>query len=416
MRTRAVFLLSISLLTTIALPAEVLSEERWPGWLGPNRDGWVSEFQAPATWPKELKSVWQLQVGTGYGSPLLDGDVVYQHARVGEDEVVWCVDLSNGKVLWRQSYPTPFTIGGGAERHGKGPKSSPILADGRLFTFSITGVLSAWDSKTGKLLWQKDHSDRFEKGHPYWGASASPIVDGDRVIVHFGTDGKGMLIAHDTKTGAEIWSQGEDGPSYSSPLVVEIAGIRQIIDWNQRTLAGVESETGRLLWEHPFPQANTDQNMPTPTFHNGMIILGAENRGLHLLEPRLENGQWSVLERWYQNQIALDMASAVVNDNQLYGLSHYSSGRLFCVDIANGEILWQSGGRTGDNATFLAVPKYVIALIDTGELQILKAAGKDTSVAASYEVSDKPTWSPPVLLNDGFLIKDQDTLTRWSFE
>ena len=86
MRARAVFLLSISLLTTIALPAEVLSEERWPGWLGPNRDGWVSEFQAPATWPKELKSVWQLEVGTGYGSPLLDGDVVYQHARVGEAE------------------------------------------------------------------------------------------------------------------------------------------------------------------------------------------------------------------------------------------------------------------------------------------------------------------------------------------
>ena len=144
--------------------------------------------------------------------------------------------------------------------------------------------------------------------------------------------------------------------------------------------------------------------------------LPAENRGLHLLEPRLENGEWSVLERWYQDKIALDMASAVVNDNRLYGLSHYSSGRLFCVDITNGEILWQSGGRTGDNATFLAVPKHVIALISNGQLQILEAAGKDSSVVASYDVSEKPTWSPPVLLSDGFLIKDQDTLTRWSFE
>jgi outer membrane protein assembly factor BamB len=181
----------------------------------------------------------------GYGSPLVAGGRVYQHARQGDDEVVWCLDLKIGAVRWQQSYATPFKIGGGGEYHGKGPKSSPTLADGRLFTMSVTGMLTAWDAASGKRLWQFDASDRFKKTHPRWGASASPIVDGDRVIAHFGTDGRGALIALDAATGKEVWRQGEDGPSYASALVVEISGVRQVIDWNERALVGVDARISR---------------------------------------------------------------------------------------------------------------------------------------------------------------------------
>ena len=390
------------------------ADVHWPGWLGPNRNGWVSGFQPPAQWPDRLERSWQLEVGTGYGSPLVARGRVYQHARQGEDEVVWCLDLETGEVRWRESFAVPFKMGGGGEWHGKGPKSSPVLADGRIFTMSISGILSAWDADTGESLWRRDYGARFQRGHPYWGAATSPIVDGDRVIVHFGTDEAGVLVALDVGSGNEVWSQGKDGASYSSPLLVEIHGVRQVVEWNHRSLVGVDSAAGNLLWEYPFPHEGTNQNMPTPTFHKGCVLIGGENRGVRSVQPQRSGDAWTVKEKWHQKKVALDMSSAVINGNLLYGFSHLGRGRLFCLDTETGDVLWQGPGRTGDNVTFLSIPGYIVALIDDGQLQIVAASGGRFDKVASYQVAESPTWAPPVLLPNGILVKDQQTLARWS--
>lgn len=387
---------------------------RWTGWLGSERDGWVDYFNPPAQWPKKLKRVWQAKVGTGYGSPLVADGRVYQHARQGDNEVVWCLDLKTGKVKWRKSYPAPFTIGGGGQYHGKGPKSCPVLADGKLMTMSITGILTAWDTSSGKRVWRCDYGSRFKKWHPRWGASTSPIVDGKRVVVHFGTDFQGALVALDIATGKVVWSQGKDGPQYSSPLLVEIQGIRQIIDWNERAIVGVESKTGRKLWEHPAKGNFRDQNMPTPVFHKGRILLGAENRGIRGLDPRIENGTWKVREAWHQKDVALNMSSAVINNDLLYGHSHYQEGRFFCLDPKTGKVLWLGPPRTGKHATFLAIPGYMVALVNDGTLLIFKATSESFQKVASYRVAKDRTWAPPVLLKNGILVKDQESLTLWS--
>ncbi len=390
------------------------ADDYWSGWLGPKRNGWVSGFQPPTRWPEQLERGWQVEVGTGYGSPLVSGGRVYQHARQGDDEVVWCLDLKTGAVKWRKSYAAPFTIGGGAQKHGKGPKSSPALADGRLFTLSITGLLSAWDAASGKLLWRRDYSKRFKKGHPYWGASTSPLVDGNRVVVHFGTDGQGALIALDAKSGEEVWSHGKDGASYAAPILVELQGIRQIVELNMRALVSVDSKSGRRLWEYPYPQVGTDQNMVTPAYHRGLVLVGGENRGIRGLEPRLDNGIWTVKQRWHQKKVALDMSTAVVNGDLLYGFSHYGRGRLFCLDPKTGEVRWQGPGRTGENVMFLSIPGHVVALINDGQLKIIAASGDRFKMVASYRVAESSTWAPPVLLESGILVKDSQTLTLWS--
>ena len=392
------------------------AELTWTGWLGgPERAGWVSGFETPAKWPEELTAKWKVDVGTGYGSPLVTDGFVYQHARQGDDEVVWCVDLESGKTKWRHSHPMPFKMGGGGEWHGKGPKSSPALADGRLFTMSISGVLSAFDAGSGAMLWRRDYGAKFDANTPYWGASTSPLVDGERVIVHFGNDEKGVLVALDAESGTEVWTQGNAGASYSSPLVAEIDGVRQIIEWNHDALVGVESATGNLLWEYPFPHVGNNQNMPTPAFHKGIVFVGGENRGMHAIEPQLNGETWSAKQIWEKDEVALDMSSAIVNGDLLYGFSHYGKGRLFCMRVDSGEILWQSPGRVGSNVMFLSIPDHVVALIDNGELQVIKATGEGYAKAASYRVSDQPTWAPPVLLSDGVLVKDRDTLIRYSF-
>ena len=410
----------ISIVPSILLPgnhlySHVFGEDfHWPGWLGPDRNGWVGQVLPPTRWPEQLKRNWQLKVGTGYGSPLVVAGHVYQHARQGDHEVIWCLDLETGSVKWRQQQSVPFKIGGGGERHGKGPKSCPLWADGRILTMSITGVLSAWDASSGALKWRRDYASQFKTGHPYWGASTSPIADGHRIFVHFGTDDAGVLVALDSKTGQELWRHGKDGASYSSPLVVEIEGTRQVVQWNHRALVGVESATGRPLWEYPFPHVGSNQNMPTPTFYKDRIILSGENRGMVSLRPHQENGNWEVTELWFQKKIALDMSSAIVNDDLLYGFSHYGKGRLFCLEIETGNILWQGPGRSGDNATFLAIPNHVVALLDNGLLEVIATNRNRLQRVVSYRVAANSTWAPPVLLPGGLLVKDGDSLTRWS--
>ena len=397
------------------IPALPAADLVWPGLLGPRRDGWVEHFKIPARWPKQLKKEWSVEVGAGYGTPLVEGKRVYQHARQGEEEVVWCVDLASGKQIWRKSYKTPFKIGGGGERHGKGPKSCPVMADGRLFTLSITGMIHAWDVESGSLLWRKDYRGKWEKGNqPNWGVSTSPIVDGDRLIVHLGNDGVGALLAFDVKSGQEVWRQGEHGTSYSSPLLVEIAGVRQVVQWNHETLAGVESRTGKLLWEYPAPHRSHNQNMPTPVFHKGRILLGGENRGIKCLEPLLKGGKWSVNRLWHQRKVALDMSTAVINGDHLYGMSHFKMGQIFCLDPRDGTIRWLSEGRIGQNVAFLALEGHVAALRANGELRIIAADPAAYRARAAYQVAPDQTWAPPVLLDRKILIKDLNRLTLWS--
>ena len=411
MRTFLVLALAGALIPV--LPAADLV---WPGLLGPQRDGWVEHFKIPARWPKQLKKEWSVEVGAGYGTPLVEGQRVYQHARQGEEEVIWCVDLASGKQIWRKSYKNPFKIGGGGERHGKGPKSCPVMADGRLFTLSITGMIHAWDVESGSLLWRKDYRGKWEKGNqPNWGVSTSPIVDGERLIVHLGNDGVGALMAFDVKSGREVWSQGEHGSSYSSPLLVEIAGVRQVVQWNHETLAGVESRTGKLLWEYPAPHRSHNQNMPTPVFHKGRILLGGENRGIKCLEPLLKDGKWSVNRLWHQRKVALDMSTAVINGDHLYGMSHFKMGQIFCLDPRDGTIRWLSEGRVGQNVAFLALEGHVAALRANGELRIIAADPAAYRARAAYRVAPDQTWAPPVLLDSKILIKDLNRLTLWSF-
>ncbi len=407
----ALFLLALA---PACPPANGKEESRWPGWLGADRTGWVDHFEVPAKWPAKLTRIWSVPVGTGYGSPLVAGDRVFQHARQGEEEVVWGLDLATGKRLWRKSYRTPFQMGGGARKHGKGPKSSPVLADGRLFTLGITGTLSAWKADSGELLWRRDFKKRFEKPYPYWGVATSPLVDGERLFVHLGTCEAGALLALDVKTGKEIWSHDQHGHCYSSPLITRFHGVRQLVEWNHEGLAGLDPATGRLLWEYSFPHTGQNQNMPTPAIHKGRILAGGENRGMRSIEPHLQDGAWSVTENWRTREIALDMSSAIINRDLLYGFSHFKSGQLFCLDPGTGKVRWLGAGRTGENVMFLAIPGHIVALINTGELRIIAADGDAYKQVASYKVSERETWAPPVLLEDRILVKNHDTLTLWS--
>ena len=385
----------------------------WDGWRGPGRNANVPDYNVPAVWPRSLEQVWSVAVGGGYSSPLVSDGKVYQQARVGGDEVLWCLDAETGEAIWKASTKVDFRSGSGGERHGPGPKSTPTLADGRIFTLSITGTLTAWSAEEGELLWQRDFKERLDEGHPYWGVSMSPLVEDDRLYAHVGSCEKGALFCLDPETGKDIWVQIAHTNCYSSPVVAEVEGVRQLVGFNHDGLCGVDLKTGQVLWIYSYPHEGRSQNTPTPVYHDGLFILGAEDRGMFAVRVSQGKDGWKAEEAWAHREASLDMSSPVVSEGVVYGFSHFKSGQLFGMDPGSGTILWRGEPRSGENASLVAVPGYVLSLTDRGSLQVLRCGGEHGEVVRAYSVGEKGTWTAPSLVEDSIFIKDGDELSRW---
>ncbi|MGH9147419.1 MAG: PQQ-binding-like beta-propeller repeat protein, partial [Vicinamibacterales bacterium] len=244
MDTNRRVVIAIAGLVGATLLAAAPAAQDWPQWRGPERDGVITAFNAPASWPEQLTEQWKVEVGQGYATPLLVGDRLYLYTRQKDDEVMSALDARTGKVIWRTSYPAPFTMNSSTARHGPGPKSTPTFASGRLFTLGMTGVVTAFDAATGKRLWQKAASPV----QPLFHTAMSPVVDGNLVIVLVGGHDDGALTAFDVATGDAKWSWNGDGPAYGSPMVFDLGGTRQVVTFTQKNLVGVSLATGELLW------------------------------------------------------------------------------------------------------------------------------------------------------------------------
>lgn len=401
----------LPVLASCMLTASAAETPSWTGWRGPARDAQIKHFSPPAKWPEQLDKVWRVEVGEGYSTPLVTGDRIYQHARQRGEEVLWCLDRQTGKPIWRRATAIDFEAGAGGERHGLGPKSTPTVADGRVFTLSITGVLAAWSADDGNPLWRRDFRERFEVSHPYWGTATSPIVDGERLFVHTGSCEKGALFCIDTATGKDLWVRDEDANCYSSPLIETIDGVRQIVEFNHSGLCGIDLDSGSLLWKHPFPHRGNNQNTPTPLRYRDLWIVGGENRGMFCVRPRKIDGNWPVEEVWRHRNVSIDMNSPVVNDGLVYGFSHLKMGRIFCLDPNTGEVLWEGEPRAGENGHFLSLPGHVLALTDDGSLRVLRANRQAFDAIRTYQIAQDGTWAAPALVGDALLIKERNHLS-----
>ncbi|HSF40853.1 MAG TPA: PQQ-binding-like beta-propeller repeat protein, partial [Thermoanaerobaculia bacterium] len=256
---------------TAVLMAGAAQAADWPQWRGPARDGVAASFSAPKAWPEKLQKVWSVDVGKGHSSPIVVGERIYLLSRQGENEVVSAFELATGKVLWKDTYPAAFSPAPEARSHGSGPFATPAHHDGRLYTFGINEILSAYDAKSGKLLWRNDYGKEYETPRPYYGASASPLLVDGLCVVQVGGPGKGALLALDAKTGQVKWKQEGDGPGYGTSVVAEFSGLRQIVTPTQQNLAGTDLATGKLLWQMPF-KVPYDQNIITPVVMGDLFI------------------------------------------------------------------------------------------------------------------------------------------------
>ena len=386
--------------------AVVTWAQDWPQWRGPNRDGVVGVYSAPAVWPEKLKLKWKVNVGEGHSSPVMADGKIYLHTRQGEREVVSCLRPGTGEVIWQEAYAASYTVNPAAERHGKGVKSTPVVQAGRIYTMGIGGILSCFDAKTGKPQWRK------EFGSPDFGTAMSPLVDRGLLIAYVGTGGHGALTAFDAETGSERWSWKGDGPAYASPIVVELGGTRQVVTQSQHNIVGASEATGELLWHIPFNTAY-DQNIVTPVLYRDTLIFSGLDNGVMAVRVLKRGSEWSTETVWQNKDVSMYMSSPVVSGDLLFGLSHHKRGQFFCLDPRNGTTLWTSEGREATNAAIVDAGTVLLLLTDNAELIVVKKSGKGFEPLRKYSVADSPTWAHPVVLSGGILIKDTTTLALW---
>jgi outer membrane protein assembly factor BamB len=384
-----------------------LSAQEWTQWRGPTRDG-QSLSTLPKNWPETLSVRWKVTVGEGYASPLLSGGRLLQFARQGDDEVAMALDPATGKVLWQQSYPAPWTPVNSAARHGKGPKSTPLVYDGTLYTFGATAILSAWDAATGRLVWRKDYAKDFKGTWPQFGTAMSPVAADGTIVVLTGTNGDGAVIAYDAKTGTQKWIWKGDGPAYGSPVVVDIAGTRQVVTPTETLAASLSLSSGDLLWKIDFP-GRSGMNIPTPLAMGQRLVL-AGDPGTMLVQPRKGASGWTPEKVWQITELTMRHSSPVQKGNLIFGFTNRNSGMFFCVDASTGKTLWTSDPRQGDNAVLYVAGDVLLLLKDNADLIVANATGDGFQPLRTYKVADSATYANPLILDKGIVIKDNTAL------
>jgi outer membrane protein assembly factor BamB len=426
-----VSVLSVTSLLSVFSVAMVAQD--WTQWRGPQRTGATAAFKAPATWPERPKQVWKVKAGEGHASPIVAEGRVYLFARVADREGATAFDLATGKQLWQQLYDAPYRMNSAATGHGKGPKATPIYDRGRVYTFGISGILSAFQAADGKVVWRRDFAKEFPTTSPDFGVSMSPIVVGNLLVIHAGGSGNGAILGIDAATGQTKWSWKGDGPAYASPVVAELGGTRQIITQSQRNVVALAAADGRLLWQVPFT-TEYEQNIITPVVVGDLVIyagIGKPTTAIRVTKAEadpasavrtpagsrrsLGEGGWQTAKAWENADIPMYMSSPVEANGYLYGLTNRNRGQFFSVHARTGKTVWTTKGREADNAALVAAGDLILATTTEGELVVIRANPKQFDLVKRYTVAESPIWAHPAVVPNGLVVKDAETLALWTF-
>jgi outer membrane protein assembly factor BamB len=382
----------------------------WPQWRGTNRDGKVTGFTAPPTWPKELAQKWKATVGSGDSTPALVGDKLYAFARQGEDEVTLCLNAADGKEVWKDKYAAE-AVTGAAARH-PGPRSSPAVADGKVVTLGVGGVVSCLDAATGKVLWRKDE---FPKVVPKFFAAMSPMIADGMAIAQLGGQGNGGIIAFDLATGNPKWKWTGEAAAYASPALLTVDGAKQIVTLTEKGVVGVGLTDGKLLWQIPFEPKGMAYNAATPIVDGQTVIFTGQGRGTKAVKIEKQGDAFAAKELWSNPELAVQFNTPVLKDGLLFGFS--DKGYLFCIDAKTGKTAWTDTTNRGRGfAAILDAGACLLALPSNSELVVFKPSDKEFTEVAKIKVADTPTYAHPVIAGKRVFVRDQDAVTLWTIQ
>ena len=367
----------------------------WTDFRGPRRDGHYRERPIRTDWPTGgLTPLWKQPAGGGYASFVIARGRAFTIEQRGPDEVVAAYDVLTGRELWTNSWRGMFseTLG------GDGPRATPTWADGRVYALGGQGELRCLDEADGRVVWRTNILDENGATNLQWGMAASPLVVENTLIVVPGGPNGHSVVAYDRRTGTIVWSALGDQPAYSSPMLVTLAGVRQLLVFSSSRLMGLTPDRGDLLWEYPWTtQFGINAGQPLVSGDNRVFLSSGYGTGAAVIELTAAGGGLTVREVWRSNRMKNQFTSSVLHEGFIYGLDE---SILACLDANTGELKWK-GGRYGYGQVLLA-NGHLIVLTEDGDLALVRATPERHQELARFNVLSGKTWNHPAMA-DGYL-------------
>ncbi len=402
--------ISVMIGSAILVGASCAAAQDWPQWRGPNRDGKVTGFTAPQTWPKALAQKWKVEVGQGDSTPALVGDKLYVFARQGGDEVTICLSVADGKEIWKDKFAAVAVNGPSARAHA-GPRSSPAVADGKVVTLGVGGVVSCLDAASGKVLWRNEEY----KAVPRFYTAMSPIIVDGLAIAQLGGQGSGATVAFDLASGAAKWKWDGDAAGYASPVVMTVDGVKQIVTLTEKNAVGLAAADGKLLWQVAFAPQGMSYNAATPIVADAQtVIITGQGRGTKALKIEKKGDAFAATELWSNPQVATQFNTPVLKDGLLFGLA--ARGGFFCIDAKTGKTAWTEPTNRGGYGAMLDAGSVILALPNSSDLIAIKPDGKEYAEVAKIKVAETQTYASPIISGNRVFVKDQQSLSLLAIE
>ena len=356
----------------------VLADD-WPQWRGANSDGVSAESGWSTQWPRTgPKVLWKKAVGKGYSAVSVSDGRAYTMGNVSNVDNVYCFDAATGKVIWQQSYNCS------ASNQFHGTRATPTVDGPFVYTHSREGHVYCFDAKTGKVIWKKNLADELGAKVPKWGLAASPVVEGDVLIINIGTAGTAL----DKLSGEVLWTTGTEVAGYSTPYVYEDNGKKRVAVFAAKKIMGLDFSTGKTLWEFPWT-TKYGVNATTPiVFDEKVFISSGYDFGCVMLD--ISKSKPKIL--WKHTNMRNHFNSSVLWEGHIYG---FDEKMLKCLDAGTGKVLWAQGGM-GKGSLMIADGKMVI-MGEDGTLAVAPASPKGYKAQASAKVLDGVCWTVPVL-------------------
>lgn len=381
------------------VPSTPVTNTFWfPQYLGPNRDGVLPDTVVKSDWTTHPpQQVWRHPVGAAWSGFAVAGVRAVTMEQRGDDEAITCYDLMTGLPLWEHRYAARYatTIG------GEGPRVTPTLSRDRVYTMGGSGVTSCVNLADGKPVWSRNLYAENQLTVGDWGVVSAPLLVGNRVIVSIGAGAGKSLFALDSVTGSTIWSGGDDGASYSSPTLLNIAGQPQILIFNNPGVAAHDPVDGKVLWSYPWKSRYPKITLPLLVHTNQVLLTSGYGAGSELIEITQTNAQFLPKLIWKSIRLKSKFGNIITWQGFIYGLD---DGILTCINPENGQSQWKDG-RYG-HAQMLLVNDLLLLTTETGELALVEPNPVALKELARMKVLDDKTWNPPAVAGPYVILRN----------
>ncbi|MGQ0601753.1 MAG: outer membrane protein assembly factor BamB family protein [Anaerolineales bacterium] len=388
----------------VATMARFAPKAEWPGFRGPERDNIIRGVRIETDWSKSAPvELWRRPIGPAWSSFAVNGNHIYTQEQRGEEEIVSCYDLTTGEPVWMHSDSARFW----ESNAGAGPRGTPTLNNGRVYTFGATGILNALDARDGSVVWSRNAAFDTKKKIPGWGFASSPLVVDDLVI----TAVAGKLAAYDIATGNPRWFGPDSGWGYSSPQLATIDGVPQIVLLNGQGAISVAPTDGALFWKHKW---KTDGIVQPAVIAGSDVLIGSGSGGEEIGMRRIAIAHgpegWRVEERWTTNGLKPYFSDFVMHKGHAFGVD---GSILSCIDLADGKRKWKGGRYGAGQMLLLPDQDLLLVLSEQGELALVAAATDKFTELARFPAIEGKTWNHPVLVGDILLVRNDQEMAAF---